>query len=112
MSFTPLNGGIKIQSGAVVGQRDALNVFTAQDAPPHFERGTQRAALCHTDRVCWLGQPALVIIINIHIPSIRIERAIFKGLKLIGNSVHRQHIAAVKLIIDASDVASIVHLHP
>jgi hypothetical protein len=72
--------------------------------------GAQRASLHHGDRRRRLGQPFFVAEEDVHIPRIPVERAVLVRLELVGDGAGRQHLAPIRLVVDARDVAVGVQL--
>ena len=83
-----------------------LNVLGVEDAPAYFQGGAERAGLDDAHRACWFGQPQLVVVKDVNVPGVRVDRAVLKGLELVGHRARRQHVTITKLVVDADDVTS------
>ncbi len=91
MPLLPVDGGVDVETWAVVGQRNALHVGTAEDATPNLDGRPQRALLRLRARPTLDRRITLVVVEDIDVPGVPLHRSILERLELVGDRAIRQH---------------------
>ena len=92
-------------------QGNPLCIRTGEDLALDLQCGAQRTFLDDFNGGSGFSQPAFIIVKDINVPGIPIQRTVLKGDPLIGNGTRREDLSFGYFIEDADDVTRLIDLN-
>lgn len=105
VALGPVNPGVEVEAGGVVGEGDALNVLAVEDAAFDFEGLAEGAVLKPFDGGGGVGEISFVVVEDINVPGVPVFGAVFEGLKLIGDRVGGEDFAVGGFVVEANQIS-------